>query len=124
MPSASSLSSSAYLEYDKFSDMLDNTPPFHLYEELMAKEQKMLDTLNRFANVKEDNVSKTTSVKDSSVFELIRSIAKTNYEVFRDISNAESITGFQKSLSPDRLVHLGITIVAIAVFLVVAMMST
>jgi hypothetical protein len=120
-----SLSQSTYLEYDKFSKMIDNTPPYHLYEEMMAKEDKVLDSLNRFANIKHNEETQIeNTLKSTSGFNLVRSIAKTNYEVFRDLMSTKDVWLLYKTLTPERLVHLGITVLTIAVFMVLVMLST
>jgi hypothetical protein len=117
------LSALEYMDYDKFRDMLDTTPPFHIYEDLMAKERRVLDTINRLANERTESAL-ANSIKDMSIFELVRNIAKANYEVVRDLMAADSVVFFMKTITAERMVYLGFTMIAFALFLVIVMMST
>lgn len=119
MPSSSPLSTSTFMEYDQLKQLLDNTPPYHLYEELMSKEEKVLETINRVANIKEKDADAGVLKEYSGmpILDVIRNVATTNYDMFNDLMAAPTMRHFFSTFDARRIVDVGITVVAIAIFL-------
>ena len=115
------LSRSTYLEYDQLKELLDNTPPYHVYEEVMAKEQKVLDTINRVANTKsvadDDGNNMLKQYSGMPILDVVRNVATTNYDMFTDFMKSPDLSEFFATFTPRRIVDVGITVVGIAIFL-------
>lgn len=104
------------MEYKDFKNLLQSAEPTHLYEELIQKEDRVLQTVNRvvdYSNKKELEAKEflNMSVKDAT-FGFMTSILSIFEELVKAQSYGDVVSVFMKS---DRIINIGILIVIASV---------
>jgi hypothetical protein len=107
-----------FMEYNDFNKLLQSSKPQHLYEELINKEERLLQTLNRvvdYSNRKELEAKEFlhTPVKDvakgfmASMLELFEGLFK--------VKTPEQLVAL--FIDADRIIYFGIFIIVFSVIL-------
>lgn len=114
-----SLASQEFMEYDKLKQMLDYAPSNGMYEELMAKEASVLDTINRVvdhSNKRQIEADELVNVPAKELAQRFGSTVKDMYdELYGVKTGRDFVEVFTKS--SDRWIYAGFVIVCVSLFL-------
>ena len=104
-----------YAEYKELVDILERSNPEHSYQDLMKKEEKVLDTVNNIVKYYTDYDTKENEFINQRLSVIIHRFFTTWLEIFRDIQNKQNIkTVFTKD---DRMFYVGMMLMLVSVFL-------
>ena len=116
---------SGFMDYNNFKKLLDKSNPDHLYEELMKKEERLLQTMNRvvdYSNKKELESKEFVNmpVKDASSNFMLGVIAMIND--LTKVKDGQQL--MQIVMTTERIIYIGIILVIISMFLFFIQSST
>jgi hypothetical protein len=112
----------SYLEYDFLEQSLNElerneTTKGNIYEKIMAKEENVLNLMNRVAEEKTKKTSYDTSFLNKSVSELSRSTIATWMKMYNDIVLTRNYDVVSVFYIGERKIYTGIFLVIIALLL-------
>lgn len=109
---------SGFMDYKDFKTLLDKSNPDHLYEELMKKEERILQTVNRvvdYSNKKELEANEFINmpIKDATSNFMLGVISMIND--LTKVKDGQHL--IQVLMSTERVIYIGIILVIISMFL-------
>jgi hypothetical protein len=114
------------LEYAKLVELLNKSDNHEIYEELMKKEEKVLDTVNRVVNFSNEKEVKSHEFTSMSIDQIVHKFYWNMNKIFSDISSKKVSTIQDVGdilLKDDRKIYLGILLVLICIFLFFVLIS-
>lgn len=106
------------LEYDKLVRLLNSSDTSAVYEELIQKEQRVLDTVNRVVNYSNEKQVVASEFMNMSLDSIIHALFWNLRLVFRDVIGAKNAQDIWRTLTKDdRPIYFGILLVLLALFL-------
>ena len=102
-----------YGEYKNLIDTLEQSNHDNTYQEVMSKESKTLDTINRAIKVYKDDEVKHTQFINKPISEIVFLFFNTWIEIITEITTkGQSLNNiFEILYTKDRLVYIGITLI-------------
>ena len=112
------------LEYSKLVNLLKTTDQSQVYEELMKKEDRVLDTINRVVNFSNEKEIKASEFLNKSINEHAHHFFWTLQNIIADLSKVKNVQTLKKTLfKDDRQIYIGVLLVIIALFLFFVIIS-
>lgn len=106
----------ASTEYGNSGVTQDLLPPSEIYQSLMSKERRALDTVDRVVNDARKTELRSQSLIDMPLNDLLRLVAKTMRLIMTDLIDAQNISDVVRALTMgDRKIVLGTALVLIAI---------
>lgn len=106
-----------YAEYKELVDILERSNPEHSYEDLMKKEEKVLDTVNNVVKYYTDFDSMNKEFINQRLSVIIHRFFSTWLDIIKDVLNKQDLkTTFTKD---DRIFYVGMMLILLSVFLYV-----
>lgn len=113
------------LEYSQLVDLLNKSRPQDVYEELMKKEEKVLDTINRVVNYSNERETVKSEYMNMSINEHVHTLFKVVKQVQNDLFKAKSLKDVSATmLADDNMFYIGCLLVFVAIFLFFIIIST
>ena len=117
-------------EYDDLKDLVTNPGQNDVYNDLINKEIRVLDTINNLINVEEKKKNKKKMISNLTLKEILINLLKVIVDIINDISsiimdplnkNRDLITLLKKIrktfTKKDRLVYVGIFFIIISMLI-------
>lgn len=106
-----------YSEYKTLIDTLEQSNHDLTYQEVMAKESKVLDTINKSIKIFNDEKIKHKQFVNKPISEIVFNFFNTWVEIIQDITtNVDSITSLINILNTkDRLVYIGVSLIVLSI---------
>jgi hypothetical protein len=112
------------MEYSQLMELLKKSNRDEIYEELIKKEDHVLDTINRVVNYSNEKEAKTKEFLNMSLDKIIHTFFWNLKLMFDELSSVKSIQDFSKVfLRDDRKIYLGMLLVIISIFLFFILIS-
>jgi len=128
MPSSKELANQEfmeYMEYDKLMDVLNYAPTNGMYEELMKREDNVLQTVNRVVDHSNQRQLESHEVVNMSLMQNVKNFGNTMYKMFDELFKAKNyddvVHVFRNS---ERVIYMGVMIVVMSLFLYFATISS
>jgi ferritin len=114
-----------YIEYTKLIDLLNKSDPTEIYEELIKKEDKVLDTINRVVNVSNEKDTKSKEFLNLSFNDIIHKFFWNISLIFSEITHIQTIQDIPKVLfKNDRKIYVGLLLVLLSIFIFFIVISS
>lgn len=114
-----------YKEYKNLLNLLEKSDVSTVYEELIKKEENVLHTINRVANLKATEDQKKTDFLSMPMHQIILKLYATLKAIHHELLRVKSVKQVPKIfLKDDRKIYLGIMLVILALFLFFICIST
>jgi hypothetical protein len=112
-----------YSEYQSVVDILGKSDQSNVYQDLMKKEEKTLDSVNKVIKYYKDNDYKSKEFLYMSFWELTIRFGEIWPELWSDITSSDpkNISFFNIFMKDDRPIYIGILLIIISVFLLFMM---
>lgn len=104
-----------YSEYKEIVDVLEKSSAENTYQDLMKKEEKVLDTVNKVIKHYNDNEVKETQFVNQSLSTIVMRFFTVWQDIMHDLTRSDNITDVLKK--DDRLFYIGIMCILIATVL-------
>ena len=112
------------LEYSQLQELLKNSDPTSVYEELMKKESDVLKTINRVVNVSNEKEIKAKEFGNMSFNDLIHKLFWNLKLMSSEMYEARTVQDLHKIfLKDDRKMYSGIFLVVISIFIFFILIS-
>lgn len=106
------------IDYKALLSLLKKSDPKEIYEELMKKEEKVLDTVNRVVNYSNEKELKETEFLNKTVAQHIYGLFWAMKGIISELYHIKTIQDVKKTLMrDDRIIYVGIMLLCIAFFL-------
>ena len=106
------------LEYAKLVKLLNGSDMSSAYTDLMQKEERVLDTINRVVNYSNEKQVKATEFMNMSLDGVLHAFFWNMRLLFGEILAAKNAQQLLKSLTKeDRAIYIGMLLVFVALFL-------
>ena len=106
------------MEYSKLVDLLNKSDDREIYEELMKKEDRVLDTINRVVNVSNEKEIKGKEFLNMSLNDIVHKFFWNITLIFSELISSKTIQDVKKVLfKDDRKIYIGLLLVLITIFL-------
>lgn len=113
------------LEYNKLVTLLKSTNTEDIYEELLKKEDKVLDTVNRVVNYSNAEEVRQTEFENMSMNELTHNMFWTLQKIGREAWDIKTIQDvYRVMFTGERKFYLGVVVVMVSLFLFFVIIST
>lgn len=106
-----------YGEYKEILDIVNRSNVENSYEELMQKEEKVLDTLNNVVKYYRDEDIKDREFINQGINTIITRYLDVWKEILDDFTSNPKKTYIDIISKDDRPIYIGITLIIIALFL-------
>lgn len=107
-----------YAEYNDLVEIIDKSSAETAYQDLMAKEVKVLDTVNNVIKYYKDNEIKNQEFINMPLSMIINLFFNTWIKILEDVIKSRTLTDFYQSFTKDdRKFYIGIMCIIISVFL-------
>lgn len=107
-----------YSEYNEIKDILQKSNVENSYQQLMQKEDKVLDTVNQVVKYYRDQDIKEKEFVHQNVYSILSKLSETWKEILEEIVVIRSPSDlYHVFTKEDRVIYVGITMVIIALFL-------
>jgi hypothetical protein len=104
-----------YSDYKSLVNTLEQSNQDNTYEDVMKKEVKTLDTMNKVINYYRDSDAKEFEFINNTISQVVYKFFNIWIDMFNDIMNNKN---FIETISKDdHLVYIGITCIFISIFL-------
>lgn len=107
-----------FMALEDFNKLLKSAKPEHLYEELVQKEDRLLQTLNRVVDYSNKKEMESKEFINMPVKDVAKGFMSSMLELFEDLVKVKTanqlITAMMKS---DRIIYFGILVVIFSVIL-------
>lgn len=106
------------MDYTQLVHLLEKSDPADIYEQLIKKEDRVLDTINRTINYSNEKQLDASEVFNMSLHEIIRRFFWTLRTIFHDLFRVK--TGqdlWQVMLKDDRKIYLGTLLLCVCIIL-------
>ncbi len=107
-----------YAEYKDLTEILSKTNHENTYQDLMQKEEKVLDTVNAVVKHYQEKKGQKTLFYKLSIIDLMHLFFTEWANILSDISKINSgliKPSVELIIKNDRMIHLGITLVLVAI---------
>jgi hypothetical protein len=104
-----------YSDYKSLVNTLEQSNHDNTYQDVMSKEGKALDTMNRVIKYYRDSDVKEFEFINNTISQVVYKFFNIWIDMFNDIMNNKNI--IETISKDDRLVYIGITSIFISVFL-------
>jgi hypothetical protein len=115
----STLVQQEYMEYDKLKALIEYSPSNGMYEDLMAKESAVLETVNRVVDHSNKRELEAKEVMNMPVRQLVGRFGSSMKDMFLESFQVKEpkdvVTLFTKDTS--RIIYMGAALVCLALFL-------
>lgn len=109
---------SGFMDYNEFKTLLDSSRPTHLYEELIKKEERVLDTINRVVDYSNKKELEAKQFLKMPVEQVSSRFMQTMLDLIQELTKARDSAAVLQAISKDdRIIFLGIFVIMISVFL-------
>jgi hypothetical protein len=106
-----------YSDYKSLVNTLEQSNHDNTYQELINKEDKVLDTVNRvIKNYRDDDVKEKEFI-NHTISQVVYKFFNIWIEMFNDLLNSNGKDIFDIFSKDDRLVYIGIMFIFISIFL-------
>lgn len=106
-----------YSDYKSLVNTLEQSNHDNTYQELINKEDKVLDTVNRvIKNYRDDDVKEKEFI-NHTISQVVYKFFNIWIEIFNDLLNSDGNDIFDIFTRDDRLVYIGIMFIFISIFL-------
>lgn len=114
-----------YSEYKSVVELLNKSNQDTVYQDLMKKEDKTLDTINKVIKYYKDNDYKNKEFINISFWEAVMRFGDVWTELYTDLSNTKNydMSIIRIIMKDDRPIYVGITIIIIALIMLFIMIS-
>jgi hypothetical protein len=110
-----------YTEYKSVVELINQSDQDKVYQELMGKETKTLDTINKVIKYYNDNDYKNKEFVNMSFWELVIRFGDIWGEMYNDLlKNKNILEIFMKN---DRPIYIGILLIIISIFILFIVLS-
>jgi hypothetical protein len=107
-----------FMEYDDFTKLLKSAEPEHLYEELIQKEDKLLQTLNRVVDYSNKKEMQSKEFINMPVKDVARGFMSSMLGLFEDLVKMKTLDQLIAAMmQADRIIYSGILIIIFSVIL-------
>jgi len=107
-----------FMEYNDFNKLLQSSKPQHLYEELINKEEKLLQTLNRIVDYSNRKELESKEFLHTPVKDVAKGFMASMLELFEQMFKVKTTHQlFSLLIEADRIIYFGILIIIISVIL-------
>jgi hypothetical protein len=109
-----------YSDYKSFIDTLTSSNHDFTYQNMIEKEEKVLDTMNNVIKYYNDNQTKEKEFVNQSMMYIATRLFTVWNDIFADVIKLNSLslsTIVDIFMKDDRLVYIGITLLIISVML-------
>jgi hypothetical protein len=106
-----------YGEYKEILDIVNRTNVEDSYQDLMKKEEKILDTVNNVVKYYRDEDIKNGEFINQGVNTIIYRFFDVWREILDDFTSNNKLTVTNIMTKDDRVIHIGISMIIIALFL-------
>ena len=112
-----------YSEYQSVIDILKKSDQNNVYQDLMKKEEKTLDSINKVVKYYKDNDYKNKEFLNMSFWELTIRFGEIWPEIWNDIisSDPKYISFLNIFIKDDRPIYIGVLLIIISIFLLFIM---
>jgi hypothetical protein len=114
-----------YSEYQSVVDLLNKSDQDSVYQDLMKKEDKTLDTINKVIKYYKDNDYKNKQFINMNFWEVILRFGDIWTEIYNDVSNTKKydISLLSIFLKEDRPIYIGVVLIVISIFIMFIILS-
>jgi hypothetical protein len=114
-----------YSEYQSVVDLLNKSDQDSVYQDLMKKEDKTLDTINKVIKYYKDNDYKNKQFINMNFWEVILRFGDIWTEIYNDISNTKKydVSLLSIFLKEDRPIYIGVVLIVISIFIMFIILS-
>jgi hypothetical protein len=113
------------LEYSQLVNLLKKSDPKDVYEELVKKEDRVLETIDRVINYSNEKEIKSQEFTSMSLNDIIHKTFWNWRLMINDMYGISTFQDLKKALlKDDRKIYLGILLVLVCVFLFFITIST
>ena len=106
-----------YSDYKSLVNTLEQSNHDNTYQELINKEDKVLDTVNRVIKNYRDEDVKEKEFINHTISQVVYKFFNIWIEIFNDLLNSNGKDIFDIFSKDDRLVYIGIMFIFISIFL-------
>jgi hypothetical protein len=111
-----------YSEYQSVVELLNKTDQDTVYQDLMQKEVKTLDTINKVIKFYKDNDYKSKQFIHLSFWEVIIRFGDVWSEMYADLSDPKKIN-YNVLFKGDRPIYIGISLVLLGFMLLFILLN-
>jgi hypothetical protein len=116
---------SDYMEYKNLLNLLEKSDVSTVYDELIKKEENVLHTINRVANLQSQEKSDKNDFTKLQLHQIIFKMMTTLKEIHEELLKSKSPKDVPNIfMKDDRKIYLGIFLVILAMFLFFICIST
>lgn len=106
------------IDYQALLLLLKKSEPKDVYEELMKKEEKVLDTVNRVVNYSNEKELKESEFLNKTVAQHVSGLFWAMKGIMSELYRMKTIQDVKSTLTKDdRMIYIGIMLLCIAFFL-------
>ena len=107
-----------FMKFDEFTKLLKSAKPEHLYEELVQKEDKLLQTMNRVVDYSNKKDMQSKEFLNTPVKDVARGFMSSMLGLFEDLVKMKTIDQLIPAMmQADRIIYSGILIIVFSVIL-------
>lgn len=109
---------SGFMDYNEFKNLLDKSEPTHLYEELIKKEERVLQTVNRVVDYSNRKELQAKEFMNVPIGQAPWKFLATMLDILNDLIKARDVGQAARAMfKEDRIIHVGIMVVITSLFL-------
>jgi hypothetical protein len=112
-----------YTEYQSVVDLINKADQDNVYQELIGKETKTLDTINRVVKYYNDNDYKKKEFVNMSFYELVIRFGDIWGEIYSDFISMKSTNILNIFMKNDRPIYIGFLLIIISFFILFIYLS-
>jgi hypothetical protein len=107
-----------FMEYNDFNKLLQSSKPQHLYEELINKEDRLLQTLNRVVDYSNKKELESKEFLHTPVKDVGKGFMSSMLELFEGLFKVKTTEQLMALfIDADRIIYFGILIIMISVIM-------
>ena len=128
MPSSKELANQEfmeYIEYDKLMDVLNYAPTNGMYEELMKREDNVLQTVNRVVDHSNKRQLESQEVVNMSLMQNLKNFGNTMYKMFDELFKVKTYEDVMHVFrNSERVIYMGVMVIIISLFMYFSAISS
>lgn len=107
-----------FMEYNDFAKLLKSSKPQHLYEDLINKEDRLLQTLNRVVDYSNRKELEAKEFLHTPVKDVAKGFMSSMLELFEELFKVKSRDQLIALMTDaDRIIYFGILIIIFSIIL-------
>jgi uncharacterized membrane protein YgcG len=107
-----------YKEYDNLLELLNKSDKETVYEKLLGKEEKVLDTVNRIIDHSNAQELKQKEFLNTPIKDIIRNLFLRMSSIILELQKASTFQDVKAIISKhDRQIYIGLFLIIVSVFL-------